>query len=172
MVKSLLLRQWKDSDLDPYAAMNSDPEVMRHFPALFSRAESEASLARHRRGDERGWGFWVVEVDEVFAGFTGLSYPRFTAAFTPCVEIGWRFRREFWGRGVAFRAALQALDYGFSSLGLSEIVSFTAVENDRSRRLMERLGFTRDLNGDFDHPLIPEGSAVRGHVLYRKRAYP
>jgi len=170
-MENIILRQWNDSDLEPFAAMNSDPEVMRHFPALLSRAESEASLNRLRAGiEERGWGNWAVEVDGVFAGFTGLSSPRFTAAFTPCVEIGWRFRREFWGRGVAFRAALQALAYGFSSLRLSEIVSFTAVGNDRSRRLMERLGFTRDLNGDFDHPLIPEGNAVRRHVLYRKKA--
>jgi RimJ/RimL family protein N-acetyltransferase len=106
----------------------------------------------------------------VFAGFTGLAVPRFEAAFTPCVEAGWRLRREFWGRGIAFRAALQALEFGFSTLGLPEVVSFTAALNVRSRRLMERLGFTRDPSDDFDHPAVPDGHKLRRHVLYRKMA--
>jgi len=164
------LRQWTNADLEPFAEMNRDPEVMRYFPGLLTRAESDASVERLRRGiDERGWGLWAVEVDGMFAGLTGLNVPRFEAAFTPCVEIGWRFRREFWGRGLAYRAALQALDFGFTSIGLAEIVAFTAVQNERSRRLMERLGFVRDVDGDFDHPAIAEGHPVRRHVLYRKR---
>ena len=87
----------------------------------------------------------------------------------PCTEIGWRFRREFWGRGLAFRAACEALRFGFESLKLAEIVTFTAATNDRSRRLMERLEFERDASGDFDHPSIPEGHVLRRHVLYRIR---
>jgi RimJ/RimL family protein N-acetyltransferase len=167
-MEQIRLRQWQDSDLEPYAAMNADPEVMRHFPALLTKEESAASLERNRRAiDERGWGFWAVEVDGIFAGFTGLNVPRFSAHFTPCTEIAWRFRREFWGRGLACKAARKALAFGFESLGLLEIVAFTAVANTRSRQLMERLGFARDLNGDFDHPLIPVGHAVRPHVLYR-----
>src|SRR6266446_280703 len=143
------LRQWKDTDLEPYVEMNRDPEVMRYFPGLLTRAECEASLARLRSAiDERGWGLWAVEIDGVFAGFTGLNVPRFESAFTPCVEIGWRFRREYWGRGLAYRAALQALDFGFASIGMAEIVAFTAVQNERSRRLMERLGFVHDVEGD------------------------
>jgi RimJ/RimL family protein N-acetyltransferase len=168
-MERVVLRQWIDSDSDPYSEMNSDPEVMRYFPALLTRSESEASLVRLRAAiDKDGWGLWAVEVDGAFAGFAGLNAPRFDAAFTPCVEIGWRFRRAFWGRGLAYRAALQALTFGFESLRLSEIVSFTAIGNARSRRLMERLGFIRDLNGDFDHPFIPVGHEVRRHVLYRK----
>jgi len=167
------LRQWTNADLEPFAEMNRDPEVMRYFPGLLTPAESEASLVRLRSAiEERGWGLWAVEVDGVFAGLTGLNVPRFEAAFTPCVEIGWRFRREFWGRGLAYRAALQALDFGFDSVGLAEIVAFTAVQNERSRRLMERLAFVRDVDGDFDHPTIAEGHAVRRHVLYRKRGKP
>jgi len=167
-LEQLMLRQWKDSDLEPYAAMNADPEVMRHFPALLTKEESAASLERLRRAiDERGWGLWVVEIDAAFAGFTGLNVPAFTAHFTPCTEIGWRLRREFWGRGLAYRAAREALRFGFESLNLSEIVSFTAATNLRSQRLMERLGFDRDANGDFDHPNIPEGHVLRRHVLYR-----
>lgn len=168
MMEQLVLRQWRDSDLDPYAAMNADPEVMRYFPAPLTRAETAASFERLRRGiHERGWGLWAVEVDGIFAGFTGLNIPRFSAPFTPCVEMGWRFRREFWGRSLAYRAAREALVFGFESLRLEEIVAFTAAGNLRSRRLMERLGFKRDLNGDFDHPSIPEGHELRSHVLYR-----
>jgi RimJ/RimL family protein N-acetyltransferase len=167
----LILRQWKDSDLAPFAEMNADPEVMRHFPAPLSRAQSESDLNVLRRQiDERGWGLWVVEVNGAFAGFTGLSIPRFNAHFTPCTEVGWRFRREFWGRGLAHRAACEALAYGFDTLTLPEIVSFTAATNVRSQKLMARLGFTHDEREDFDHPSLPEGHHLRRHVLYRKQA--
>lgn len=171
IMEHLNLRQWKDSDLEPFAAMNADPEVMRHFPALLSRAESETSMGVFRRAiDERGWGLWAVEVEGNFAGFTGLSIPRFTAHFTPCTEVGWRFRREFWGRGLAYRAACDTLAFGFGTLKLPEIVSFTAATNVRSQRLMERLGLKHDVRDDFDHPALPEGHHLRRHVLYRKRA--
>src|SRR6185436_18159408 len=170
-MEKLTLRQWRDSDLEPYAEMNADPEVMRHFPALLSHEESKTSLEKQRRAiNERGWGLWVVEVDGVFAGFTGLNPPNFTAYFTPCIEVGWRFRREFWGRSLAYRAACEVLTFGFVALKLEEIVSFTATSNVRSQRLMERLGFRHDQAGDFEHPLLPEGHALRRHVLYRLQA--
>jgi RimJ/RimL family protein N-acetyltransferase len=167
-MERLILRQWRDSDLEPFAEMNADPEVMRYFPARLTKEESAASMERLRRAiDERGWGLWAVDVDGVFAGFTGLNVPSFFAPFTPCTEIGWRFRREFWGRGLAYRAACEAVAFGFESLKLAEIVSFTAATNLRSRRLMERLKFQRDAGEDFDHPSIPEGHVLRRHVLYR-----
>lgn len=165
------LRPWRESDLEAFAAMNRDPEVMRYFPALLGREESAALMAKHRAlVDERGWGLWAVDVDGDFAGFTGLAVPAFQSAFTPCVEIAWRLRREYWGRGIASRAALQALAHGFDTLRLDEIVSFTAAANRRSIRLMERLGFDRDHAGDFDHPKVPEGHELRRHVLYRLSA--
>jgi RimJ/RimL family protein N-acetyltransferase len=168
-MEQVALRQWRDSDLEPYAAMNADPEVMRYFPAPLNREQSEASLNRQRAFiSERGWGLWAVDVDGTFAGFTGLAIPTFKAPFLPSVEVGWRLRREYWGRGIAFRAALLALDYGFNVLKLQEIVSFTAAVNFPSRRLMERLGFIRDASNDFEHPSIPSGHELRHHVLYRK----
>lgn len=167
-MESVTLRQWRESDLELYVAMNRDPEVMRYFPALLEREQSVASYERQRRLiDERGWGLWAVDVDGEFAGFTGLSVPTFTARFTPCVEIGWRLRRAFWGRSIAYRAALQALDHGFRVAQLPGLVSFTAVINTPSRRLMERLGFTHDPIDDFDHPWIAKDSPLRRHVLYR-----
>ena len=170
-MEQIILRQWCDSDLEPYVAMNADPEGRRFFPALMSREQSEASLARQRTFiEERGWGMWALDVDGVFAGIVGLAVPTFEAPFMPCVEVGWRLRREYWGRGVAYRGALQALDYGFNILKLPEIVSFTAVANVRSRRLMERLEFVHDPADDFAHPLIAEGHELRRHVFYRRKA--
>lgn len=150
--------------------MNGDQEVMRHFPRTLSHDESKGFMDRSRSAiDERGWGLWAVDVDGEFAGFTGLSKPRFTSHFTPCVEIAWRLRREFWGRGIAYEAALAAEAYAFEVLRLPELVSFTAVENVRSRRLMERLDFHRNESEDFMHPLLPADSPLLRHVLYRKK---
>lgn len=166
----VVLRQWQDSDLAPFAAMNADSDVMKFFPRLLTFEESCAALGRFRSGiDERGWGLWAVEVEGKFAGLTGLSEPKFTAHFTPCVEIGWRFRKEYWGRSIAFSAARQAEDYARFTLGLEELVSFTASINWKSRGLMERLGFQYDSLGDFLHPNVPEGHPLQLHALYRKR---
>jgi len=145
---------------------------MEHFPALLSRAESDALAARIRREmDERGFGLWALEAPGVasFIGYTGLSVPRFSAHFTPCVEIGWRIAREHWGRGFASDAACAALEQGFGALGLDEIVSFTSVGNARSRRVMERIGMTHDPADDFEHPGLAPGHPLRRHVLYRIR---
>jgi RimJ/RimL family protein N-acetyltransferase len=165
-----MIHQWKDDDLEPYAAMNADPEVMTYFPKLLTKAESAESIARLRAGiAERGWGLWAVEVNGIFAGFTGLAQPTFKAHFTPCTEIGWRFRKEFWGRSIAYASARAALAYAFDTLKLLELVSFTAAVNARSRRLMERLGFTRNAAEDFLHPGLPSASPLQLHVLYRMR---
>ena len=169
----ILLRQWKDEDLEPFVEMNGDPEVMRFFPKPLTRAEAEDFLNRMRTGiTERGWGFWAVEVGGVFAGLTGLNEAKFEAHFTPCIEIGWRFRREFWGRGIAFAAACAAESFAFENLKLPELLTFTAAVNTRSRRLMERLGFHTSERDDFLHPSLPEESPLRHHVLYRKSSTP
>ncbi|MEU9889844.1 GNAT family N-acetyltransferase [Sphaerisporangium sp. NPDC051011] len=166
----LILRQWREEDLEPFAEMNADPEVMEHFPAPLTRAESDALAERARtRLQEHGFGLWVVEVRETgeFAGFTGLAWQRFQAPFTPAVEVGWRLRRAAWGRGYATEAAGAALDHGFGPAGLTEVISMTAVSNLRSQAVMRRLGMTRDPAEDFEHPSVPPGHPVRPHVLYR-----
>lgn len=166
----LLLRQWRDSDLESFAALNADPEVMRHFPAVLDRAESDALALRIRqRIAANGYGLWAVEAEPPmgFIGFVGLNRPGFTAPFTPCLEIGWRLRRAAWGRGYASEAARAALAHAFAELGAAEVVSFTACGNDRSRAVMVRLGMVRDPADDFDHPDLPEGDPLRRHVLYR-----
>jgi RimJ/RimL family protein N-acetyltransferase len=102
-----------------------------------------------------------------FAGFIGLSIPSFEAPFTPCVEIGWRLDPEHWNCGYATEGARAVLEYGFVSLQLDEIVSFTAPGNLRSRRVMEKIGMAHSPSDDFDHPALPEGHPLRRHVLYR-----
>lgn len=166
----LILRAWRDEDRAPFAAMNADPEVMRYFPAPYTREESDAMVDRiSAMMAERGFGFYAVEEKggAPFIGFVGLSVPRFEAAFTPCVEIGWRLVRSSWGQGYATEAAQAARDDGFERLGLNEIVSFTAVPNEPSQRVMQRIGFRHEPYLDFDHPLVEEGNWLRRHVLYR-----
>jgi len=145
---------------------------MRYFPAALSRTESDALYERIRLGwEQNGFDLWAVErrEDTSFIGFIGLSVARFDAHFTPCVEIGWRLVRSAWGCGLATEGASRALEFGFSRLGLGEIVAFTAATNLRSRRVMERLGMRRDPRDDFEHPLVPEGHPLRPHVLHRLR---
>lgn len=164
------LRPWCDADRAPFASMNADARVMEYFPNCLSRAESDAMVDRiqeHFR--EHGFGFWVLEIADVapFIGFAGLAVPRFSAHFTPCVEIGWRLARKYWGYGYATEAARLALDHAFGTLALAEVVSFTAATNQRSRAVMERLGMYRDPAEDFDHPALPQNHSLRRHVLYR-----
>lgn len=165
----LRLRPWLVSDREPFARINADPRVMEFFPAPLSSAESDALAERIQAHiDRHGWGLWVVEIPAVtpFAGYIGLARPRL---FTPCVEIGWRLGAAYWGRGYATEGALAALAFGFEELRLDEIVSFTAEINWPSRRVMERIGMTRDPSDDFDHPALAAGHPLRRHVLYRKR---
>lgn len=152
--------------------MNADPVVMEHFPAALTRHESDALVDRIRRLWREGRpSWWAVEIPGVapFIGFTGLLEPSFDAAFTPCVEVGWRLAAEHWGRGYAPEAATAVLAHGFGRLGLEEIVSFTVPANTNSRRVMEKIGMRHDPSDDFDHPALPEGHLLRRHVLYRIR---
>jgi len=165
-----LLRAWRDDDLAPFAELNADEEVMRWFPSLLSREQSDAAAGMIRtRLSENGWGLWALEVPGVapFCGFVGLSTVPFEASFTPAVEIGWRLARDWWGHGYATEAARACLSHAFGPLGLTEIVSFTTTKNARSRAVMERLGMKHNPVDDFDHPRIPEGSPVRPHVVFR-----
>ncbi|HTN50017.1 MAG TPA: GNAT family N-acetyltransferase [Burkholderiaceae bacterium] len=165
------LRAWVPGDREPFAELNADPVTMEFFPAALSRSESDAMIDRlQARLEEHGWGLWCLDVGGQCAGFVGLAVPTFDAHFTPCVEIGWRLDKAFWGRGYATEGARLALRFGFESLLLPEVVSFTAVSNWRSRRVMQRLGMTHRPEEDFEHPRLPEGHTLRRHVLYRMPA--
>jgi RimJ/RimL family protein N-acetyltransferase len=169
----LVLRRWRESDHDPYAALNADPVVMEHMPSLLSRKESDDHIASmEAEFDERGFGLWAVEVPGVAdcIGFVGLNEPKWEAHFTPAVEVGWRLDRPYWGAGYATEGARAAITDGFARLGIDEIVSFTTLRNVRSWHVMERLGMHRDPADDFDHPRLAEDHPLRAHVLYRLRA--
>jgi ribosomal-protein-alanine N-acetyltransferase len=171
----LKLRRWRERDREPFAALNADPAVMEHFPALLDRDESDALVERIESGFERhGFGLWALELRDggEFVGFAGLAVPPFEPHFTPAVEVGWRLARSAWGRGYATEAGRAALTFGFEGLGLDEVVSMTAVGNARSRAVMERLGMIHDPTDDFDHPGLPAGDPRRRHVLYRITAQP
>lgn len=166
----LLLRPWRDGDLEAFAALNADPEVMRHFPACMGREDSDALAARiHAHFSEHGFGQWIVERrdDGAFLGVLGVQHVGFEAAFTPAVEIGWRLDRAFWRQGYALEAARAVLEYAFAQLRLTEVVAFTVPANLPSQSLMQRLGMQRDAAADFEHPRLPQGHALRPHVLFR-----
>jgi ribosomal-protein-alanine N-acetyltransferase len=174
----LLLREWRDADRERWAALNADPEVMRYLGAPLNREQADGWLERNMEyWDEHDHGLWAVDVVDDpdgppgFIGFIGLLAPSFDAHFTPCVEVGWRLARSAWGRGYAPEGARAAIAYGFDVVALDEIVSMTTVDNQKSRRVMEKLGMTRDPADDFDHPRVPAGSPLVRHVLYRISAH-
>jgi RimJ/RimL family protein N-acetyltransferase len=167
------LRQWTEADCAPFAALNADPVVMEHFPATLTREQSDAAVERFRASIHRnGWGFWAADDltgDEPrFAGFVGINIPQSPdLPFQPCVEVGWRLARPFWGKGLASEGARLSLRVGFEVLGLQEIVAMTQLRNMRSRAVMERLGMQEAVGEEFDHPAVPVGSHARAMCLYR-----
>jgi RimJ/RimL family protein N-acetyltransferase len=164
----LLLRQWRDEDYAPFAALNADPRVMEHFPSTLERAASDrlADIARQAIA-RNGWGLWAVELRATgaFIGFVGLQHAPTELPFSPAVELGWRIAQPYWGRGYAPEAAREAIRIGFERIALEALVAFTAVGNTKSRRVMAKLGmrYVRD----FEHPRLPEGHPLRAHCLYR-----
>ncbi|RRR99881.1 N-acetyltransferase [Aquabacterium soli] len=168
----LLLRQWRSCDFPAFAQMNADEEVMRFFPARLSEQESNAMAQRcSDLIEQRGWGFWAVQErsSHSFIGFIGLHVPTADLPFSPCVEIGWRLARHSWGKGLATEGASAVLAFAFNELSLPEVVAFTTLSNERSVRVMKRLGMQKD-ELTFQHPSLPEGHPMREHCLYRASA--
>jgi RimJ/RimL family protein N-acetyltransferase len=169
----LHLRDWRGSDREPFHRITADPRVMEFFPAPLSRPESGALIDRMQAHQaQHGFTLFAAELraTKQLAGFIGMVYTPFEAHFTPCVEIGWRLGAEFWGQGLATEGAQAVLRFGFDRLNLAEIVALTVPANTRSRRVMEKLGMTRNPGDDFEHPRLPPGHPLRPHVLYRVQA--
>ncbi|WP_226643572.1 GNAT family N-acetyltransferase [Microbulbifer variabilis] len=165
----LQLRQWYEEDRGAFAVLNADPQVMRYFPATFSRDQSDTildSLKAHI--NEYGWGYWALELksNKEFLGFVGIKHALKELPFSPCVEIGFRLAQPYWGYGYASEAARAVFKMAFKELNLTEIVGFTALQNLPSQRVMQGLGMDRDAL-IFDHPLVPENNPLRPHCLYR-----
>ncbi|MEM9630473.1 MAG: GNAT family N-acetyltransferase [Pseudomonadota bacterium] len=170
--KRLLLRSWREGDIDPFAAICSDPDVMRYFPEPLSRQKTEKLIGMGCDClKEHGVFYSPVEVKATgeLIGFVGLDVHEDEASLpmAPCVDIGWRLKRSAWGRGFASEAASAWLRFGFETKRYKEIVSFTPAINEASQRVMQRLGMTRDPNEDFVHHYFSEGHELALHQLYR-----
>jgi [ribosomal protein S5]-alanine N-acetyltransferase len=164
----LSLRRWRQTDIDPFAKMNSDETVMKYFPAMLSKSETIAMIQRiNIHFEKNNFGLYAVEEKKsgAFIGFTGFSIPSFEFFFTPCVEIGWRYQKEYWGQGFATEAAQACLQHGFNVLGFQQIFSFTSTLNLPSENVMKRIGMIK--TGEFDHPKIDITNRICRHVLYR-----
>jgi RimJ/RimL family protein N-acetyltransferase len=165
----LLLRRWRESDREPFAELNADPETMRFFPATLNRAESDAFVDRiESRFDQQGFGLWALELRQTgeFVGYTGLNPMPPGVPGEGGMEVGWRLLRQHWQHGYATEAATAAVQVAFEGAGLAEIWSMTAVLNEPSQAVMRRIGLTEFAR--FDHPRIREGSPLRPHVAYRR----
>ena len=161
-------RNWKESDIIPFAKMNSDLEVMQYFPQPLSREETINLVNRiHLHFEKWGFGLWAVEEkeSEIFIGFIGLNYADFESSFTPCIEIGWRLDSRFWGKGYASEGARLCLQKGFEEFNLKEIYSFTSVLNTKSENVMIKIEMKKVM--EFEHPKLENENRLCKHVLYK-----
>lgn len=168
VTERLVLRHWREADLAPFITMNQDPKVMEYMPSLLT--DEQVTLfyeGMQQHFKMHGYGLYACTVDQQFIGFVGLNVAKFEAHFTPAVEIGWRLAYPYWGKGYATEAARAVVKFAFQQFGLKEIVSFTAIQNMRSRRVMEKLGMTHDPKENFAHPKLVPTHPLSMHVLYR-----
>ena len=173
----VLLRQWRDDDLEPLVALNADPEVSRYLGGHITRTDSEAMAERMRtHWAQRDFGVWALELRgdrgergprSPLIGLCGIVVPRYETKFSPFVEIIWRLATAHWGKGLVTEAARAALEDGFNEQDFPDVVATTVQQNQRSWRVMERLGMRRSPQDDFDHPLVPEANPLRPHIVYR-----
>jgi RimJ/RimL family protein N-acetyltransferase len=166
----LLLREWRDTDREAFAAIVADPHVMRFYPATRSRAEADAWIDKMIAGLANGTAhFLAVErkSDGTLLGLTGTADINFPIPTEPKLEIGWVLGKDYWGQGYAPEAARAALEHAFTQLRAPEVAAFTARVNLPSQRVMQKLGLVRDPSADFEHPRIAAGHPLRPHVLYR-----
>ena len=168
----LILRNWRQTDIRPFAILNSDPRVCEFLPNILTYEETVTSVTKiESHFKEYGFGLFAVELirTKTFIGFVGLKYFSFDSHFTPSVELAWRLSWENWGQGLATEAAQKVTQYGFETLGLPEILAITAKRNQRSRRVMEKLGMFTNEDENFLHPQIEYNHRLSEHVLYRFR---
>ena len=163
-------RNWSPQDLDGLTAINQDSDVMKYFPELISRTDTESFINRMQTKCETK-GYCYFAVDELqgksFIGFIGLSDQDFEASFTPCVDIGWRLSRKAWGKGYATEGARRCLRYAFEDLGLTVIMAHCPVVNIPSWKVMEKIGMQRLYT--FKHPVLKGSTKLESCYLYEIR---
>ncbi len=163
----LHFRTWKDSDLDKFSALNSDPDVMEHFPSVLSAAESKDFLDRLQKHQAKyGHCYFAVETKDrlEFIGFIGLAHQVYDTDFTPATDIGWRLKKSAWGNGYATEGALRCLDFGFENLGLEKIIATCTLSNKNSEKVMQKIGMEKIK--EFDHPRLKEFPDYERCLLY------
>lgn len=168
----LLLRTWEAADAPAFRELNQDPRVTEFLPGPLTMAQAEAFIAFQQDLYARSRACYfaaTLAATGELAGFVGLKRHDGGLPFAPCTDIGWRLAARHWGQGYAGEAARACLHYGFTELGLDQIVSFTVPANLRSRALMEKLGMREDNGGAFAHPALPAEHPLSRHVLYRLR---
>jgi RimJ/RimL family protein N-acetyltransferase len=151
--------------------MNADPDVMRYFPALLTREESDDAADRYTQQLERdGFTMFAVEDrnDATFLGLLGAQTMRFELPHLPqpAVEIGWRLAAHAHGRGLATEGARAILDHLRRETALREVVAITTPDNLSSQNVMRKLDMIPRPELTFDHPLIAADHPRRQHVLF------
>jgi RimJ/RimL family protein N-acetyltransferase len=170
----LILRRWKESDIDPSAAINADPKVMEFLGPLRTREQTAQGIAKTEQYiEDHGYGLYATELKETgeLLGYVGCVELSFEAPFTPTIEIGWRIGSQYWGRGFAPEGARAVVRDMFTRVGLDEIISITAVINTNSMRVMQKIGMHTDPSENFDHPKVAVDNPLRPHVLYRLKKH-
>lgn len=165
----LYLRQWRASDFAIFAEMNADLDVMKYFPKPLSPKVSDAIANKcSQLIKDKGWGFWAVSLKETdtFIGMVGLNEAHADMSFAPAIEIAWRLHKDYWGQGYATEAARASLNFAFDTLGLDEVVAFTAVINEHSQLIMQRIGMS-NTQENFYHPMLEPNHRLAEHVLYK-----
>lgn len=169
----LVLREWSETDILPFAEINRDEEVMKYFPKKLSYEDTVGFYDRIvREFAEYGYGLYAVELKQTgeFIGYTGFHRFDFAAGFSPGVEIGWRLDSRYWNRGYATEAARACLDYAGKKKWFARVYSFTALCNRRSERVMQKIGM--EYAGTFFHPALSDGHWLKEHLLYKINCKP
>ena len=167
--ENLILRQWKSSDFLAYATLTSNKKVMRYFPQVLTKEQSDIAAAKFMSLiEKRGWGFWAVEEksSETFIGYAGLHAPKTQFPFSPCVEIGWRMEEKYWKKGYVAESGKAILKCAFETLNLNEIVYFSSLQNRRAEAIMKELGMRKE-EKNFEHPFVENTHHLSEHYLYK-----
>jgi len=166
--ENLLLRQWREEDLEPYAKLTSSKEVMQYFPKTLTVEQSNMAARKFQKLLEKNsWGFWAVEekASGQFIGYAGLHAPKTQFPFSPCIEIAWRMEKKYWENGYVLEAGEKIIAAAFEIFGLEELVYFSALKNLKGEEVAKALNMKRE--STFHHPFVEREDALSEHYLYR-----
>jgi len=170
---NLLLRQWREEDLEPYARLTSSKEVMKYFPKTLTPEQSNMAARKFQMLLEQNlWGFWAVEekATSKFIGYAGLHSPKTKFPFSPCIEIAWRMEKKYWENGYVLEAGEEIIRVAFEIYGLEELVYFSALKNLKGEKVASTLKMIRD-ERTFHHPFVEREDELSEHYLYRIKNY-